>query len=103
MIANHHHVLMTVTVSFIQRTKNWDHFPATQFFIAFYKCVFLKKLFSFNQYFIEITILLSIVFFLGMVAEMTPPTSEAVPLIGVFHLFAEAYIFTYLVQLLSEI
>ncbi|KAM3720845.1 Acetylcholine receptor [Dirofilaria immitis] len=32
----------------------------------------------------EITILLSIVFFLSMVAEMTPPTSEAVPLIGVF-------------------
>uniref|UniRef100_A0A0R3RWT7 Acetylcholine receptor subunit alpha-type acr-16 n=1 Tax=Elaeophora elaphi TaxID=1147741 RepID=A0A0R3RWT7_9BILA len=33
---------------------------------------------------LEITILLSIVFFLSMVAEMTPATSEAVPLIGVF-------------------
>ncbi|VIO97033.1 Uncharacterized protein BM_BM2680 [Brugia malayi] len=33
---------------------------------------------------LEITILLSIVFFLSMVAEMTPSTSEAVPLIGVF-------------------
>uniref|UniRef100_A0A915PRC8 Neurotransmitter-gated ion-channel transmembrane domain-containing protein n=1 Tax=Setaria digitata TaxID=48799 RepID=A0A915PRC8_9BILA len=33
---------------------------------------------------LEITILLSVVFFLSMVAEMTPPTSEAVPLIGVF-------------------
>ncbi|VDM44142.1 unnamed protein product [Toxocara canis] len=32
----------------------------------------------------EITILLSVCFFLSMVAEMTPPTSEAVPLIGVF-------------------
>ncbi|VDN06880.1 unnamed protein product [Thelazia callipaeda] len=31
---------------------------------------------------LEITILLSVVFFLSMVAEMTPPTSEAVPLIG---------------------
>uniref|UniRef100_A0A8R1XNQ0 Neur_chan_memb domain-containing protein n=1 Tax=Onchocerca volvulus TaxID=6282 RepID=A0A8R1XNQ0_ONCVO len=33
---------------------------------------------------LDITILLSIVFFLNMVAEMTPPTSETVPLIGVF-------------------
>ncbi|KAK0399126.1 hypothetical protein QR680_002909 [Steinernema hermaphroditum] len=33
---------------------------------------------------LEITILLSVCFFLSMVAEMTPPTSEAVPLIGVF-------------------
>ncbi|VBB33888.1 unnamed protein product, partial [Acanthocheilonema viteae] len=33
---------------------------------------------------LEITILLSISFFLSMVAEMTPATSEAVPLIGVF-------------------
>uniref|UniRef100_A0A0N4UUP7 Neur_chan_LBD domain-containing protein n=1 Tax=Enterobius vermicularis TaxID=51028 RepID=A0A0N4UUP7_ENTVE len=33
---------------------------------------------------LEITILLSICFFLSMVAEMTPPTSEAVPLIGNF-------------------
>lgn len=30
----------------------------------------------------EITILLSVCFFLSMVADMTPPTSEAVPLIG---------------------
>ncbi|KAK6038110.1 hypothetical protein COOONC_24386 [Cooperia oncophora] len=30
------------------------------------------------------TILLAIVFFLSMVSEMTPPTSDAVPLIGVF-------------------
>ncbi|CAJ0935294.1 unnamed protein product, partial [Mesorhabditis belari] len=33
---------------------------------------------------LEITILLSICFFLSMVAEMTPPTSEAVPLIGAY-------------------
>uniref|UniRef100_A0A915BFX7 Uncharacterized protein n=1 Tax=Parascaris univalens TaxID=6257 RepID=A0A915BFX7_PARUN len=33
---------------------------------------------------LEITILLSVCFFLSMVAEMTPPTSEAVPLIGAF-------------------
>ncbi|CCD68494.1 AcetylCholine Receptor [Caenorhabditis elegans] len=33
---------------------------------------------------LEVTILLAIVFFLSMVSEMTPPTSEAVPLIGVF-------------------
>uniref|UniRef100_A0A914UM32 Uncharacterized protein n=1 Tax=Plectus sambesii TaxID=2011161 RepID=A0A914UM32_9BILA len=33
---------------------------------------------------LEITILLSVCFFLSMVAEMTPPTSEAVPLIGTF-------------------
>ncbi|TMS39880.1 hypothetical protein L596_006340 [Steinernema carpocapsae] len=33
---------------------------------------------------LEITILLSICFFLSMVSEMTPPTSEAIPLIGVF-------------------
>ncbi|KAK6033067.1 Neurotransmitter-gated ion-channel transmembrane region, partial [Ostertagia ostertagi] len=32
----------------------------------------------------EITILLSVCFFLSMVADMTPPTSEAVPLIGAF-------------------
>ncbi|VDN26685.1 unnamed protein product [Cylicostephanus goldi] len=32
----------------------------------------------------EMTILLAIVFFLSMVSEMTPPTSDAVPLIGVF-------------------
>ncbi|VDM78142.1 unnamed protein product [Strongylus vulgaris] len=31
---------------------------------------------------LEITILLSVCFFLSMVADMTPPTSEAVPLIG---------------------
>ncbi|KIH54191.1 hypothetical protein ANCDUO_15663 [Ancylostoma duodenale] len=30
----------------------------------------------------EMTILLAIVFFLSMVSEMTPPTSDAVPLIG---------------------
>uniref|UniRef100_A0A8R1HP62 Uncharacterized protein n=1 Tax=Caenorhabditis japonica TaxID=281687 RepID=A0A8R1HP62_CAEJA len=33
---------------------------------------------------LEITILLSVCFFLSMVADMTPPTSEAVPLIGAF-------------------
>ncbi|KAF8372226.1 hypothetical protein PRIPAC_78655 [Pristionchus pacificus] len=33
---------------------------------------------------LEVTILLAIVFFLSMVSEMTPPTGEAVPLIGVF-------------------
>ena len=33
---------------------------------------------------LEITILLSVCFFLSMVADMTPPTSEAVPLIGRF-------------------
>ncbi|CAI4226691.1 unnamed protein product [Auanema sp. JU1783] len=33
---------------------------------------------------LEVTILLAIVFFLSMVSEMTPPTSDAVPLIGVF-------------------
>ncbi|CAJ0930471.1 unnamed protein product, partial [Mesorhabditis belari] len=33
---------------------------------------------------LEMTVLLAIVFFLSMVSEMTPPTSEAVPLIGVF-------------------
>ncbi|CAI4224447.1 unnamed protein product [Auanema sp. JU1783] len=33
---------------------------------------------------LEITILLSVCFFLSMVAEMTPPTSDAVPLIGAF-------------------
>uniref|UniRef100_A0A0N5AFW2 Acetylcholine receptor subunit alpha-type acr-16 n=1 Tax=Syphacia muris TaxID=451379 RepID=A0A0N5AFW2_9BILA len=33
---------------------------------------------------LEITILLSVCFFLSMVAEMTPPTSEAIPLLGVF-------------------
>ncbi|PIO74385.1 Cation transporter family protein [Teladorsagia circumcincta] len=33
---------------------------------------------------LEMTILLAIVFFLSMVSEMTPPTSDAVPLIGVF-------------------
>ncbi|PAV57656.1 hypothetical protein WR25_23297 [Diploscapter pachys] len=33
---------------------------------------------------LEITILLSVCLFLSMVAEMTPPTSEAVPLIGAF-------------------
>jgi hypothetical protein len=32
----------------------------------------------------EITILLSVCFFLSIVADMTPPTSEAVPLIGTF-------------------
>ena len=32
--------------------------------------------------FSEITILLSVCFFLSIVADMTPPTSEAVPLIG---------------------
>ncbi|KAK6731432.1 hypothetical protein RB195_007727 [Necator americanus] len=33
---------------------------------------------------LQMTILLAIVFFLSMVSEMTPPTSDAVPLIGVF-------------------
>ncbi|TMS36431.1 hypothetical protein L596_003596 [Steinernema carpocapsae] len=33
---------------------------------------------------LEITILLSVCFFLSMVAEMTPPTSEAIPLIGAY-------------------
>lgn len=32
----------------------------------------------------EITVLLSICFFLGILAEMSPPTSEAVPLLGIF-------------------
>ncbi|KHJ88246.1 Neurotransmitter-gated ion-channel transmembrane region [Oesophagostomum dentatum] len=33
---------------------------------------------------LQMTILLAIVFFLSVVSEMTPPTSDAVPLIGVF-------------------
>ncbi|PAV55639.1 hypothetical protein WR25_25905 [Diploscapter pachys] len=33
---------------------------------------------------LQVSILLAIVFFLSMISEMTPPTSEAVPLIGVF-------------------
>ncbi|KAE9547538.1 hypothetical protein FO519_009250 [Halicephalobus sp. NKZ332] len=33
---------------------------------------------------LQITVLLSICFFLGILAEMSPPTSEAVPLLGVF-------------------
>ncbi|CAJ0591854.1 unnamed protein product [Cylicocyclus nassatus] len=33
---------------------------------------------------LQITVLLSICFFLGIVSDMSPPTSEAVPLLGVF-------------------
>ncbi|KAE9549423.1 hypothetical protein FO519_007356, partial [Halicephalobus sp. NKZ332] len=33
---------------------------------------------------LQITVLLSICFFLGILAEMSPPTSEAVPLLGIF-------------------
>lgn len=33
---------------------------------------------------LQITVLLSICFFLSMLSEMSPPTSEAVPLLGIF-------------------
>ncbi|WKX92295.1 hypothetical protein Q1695_010378 [Nippostrongylus brasiliensis] len=51
---------------------------------------------------LEMTILLAIVFFLSMVSEMTPPTSDAVPLIGVFFsccmlVIAASVVFTVLI------
>jgi nicotinic acetylcholine receptor len=51
---------------------------------------------------IEITVMLSVCFFLNIVSNMSPPTSEAVPLLGVFFsscliIVAASVVFTVLV------
>lgn len=57
-----------------------------------------QQVFTFMSYlknFAEITILLSVCVFLGMVANMTPPTSEALPLV------TKTFIFNFLSFILS--
>ncbi len=59
------------------RCRRKDHFRLVH--LRLWGCYMSWNNASFSS---EITILLSVCFFLSMVAEMTPPTSEAVPLIG---------------------